>query len=125
MLFWLWMLFIDLLIPLTMIGFGRRFMAGGPAEINDLFGYRTLMSRINRDTWDCAHRVCGRFWFVAGLILLPLSVIPMLAVLGGGEDAVGGVGLVVCLVQLIPLCAAIPVTETALRRTFDEYGRRK
>lgn len=125
MLFWLWMLFIDLLIPLTMVGFGRVFMAGGPREINDIYGYRTPRSRLNRDTWEYAHRICGRFWLIAGLIILPLSVIPMLAVLGGDADTVGYVGMAVCLVQLIPLLAAIPVTESALRRTFDENGMRK
>ena len=125
MLFWLYMFGIDLLIPLTMVGFGRRFMAGGPQEINDLFGYRTHMSRLNRDTWDFAHRVCGRFWFIAGLILLPLSVIPLLAVLGGDTDTVGYAGLAVCLVQLFPLLAVVPVTESALRKTFDENGIRK
>lgn len=125
MLFWLWMLAIDLLIPLTMIGFGRKFMAGGPKEINEIYGYRTPMSRRNRDTWDFAHRVCGRFWFVAGLILLPLSVIPLLAMFGGSEDAIGYAGLAVCLGQLVMLCAAVPVTEIALHRTFDRDGQRK
>ena len=125
MIFWLWMLVIDLLIPLTMVGFGRMFMSGGPADINDLFGYRTPMSKINRDTWDFAHRVCGRFWFVAGLILLPLSIVPLLGVRGGDAHTVGLVGGVVCGLQLIPLIAAIPVTEAALRRTFDDCGQRK
>ena len=35
--FWIFMLMMDLLIPLTMIGFGRYFMAAAPKEINSAF----------------------------------------------------------------------------------------
>lgn len=36
--------------PVTMVGFGRLFMAKAPKNINMLFGYRTAMSMKNRDT---------------------------------------------------------------------------
>ena len=45
--FWIFMLVIDLLIPLTMIGFGRLFLKKIPKDINALFGYRTSMSMKN------------------------------------------------------------------------------
>jgi len=61
--FWVYMLAFDLLIPLTMIFFGRRFAAAPPKSINPLFGYRTAMSMKNEDTWAFAHRFCGRLWF--------------------------------------------------------------
>ena len=32
--FWIFMLLMDLLIPLTMIGFGRYFMKNTPKELN-------------------------------------------------------------------------------------------
>lgn len=35
------MLIMELLMPLTMIGFGRYFSNGVPKEINSVFGYRT------------------------------------------------------------------------------------
>ena len=48
--FWIFMLIMNLLIPATMIGFGRYFMKKAPKEINAVFGYRTSMSMKNKDT---------------------------------------------------------------------------
>ena len=48
--FWIFMLIMDLLLPFTMIGFGKYFMKKAPKEINSVFGYRTSMSMKNKDT---------------------------------------------------------------------------
>ncbi len=123
--FWIFMLLCDLLMPSVMIAFGRIFLKHPPKNINSFYGYRTSRSMKNRDTWDFAHRYCGRLWFRCGLILLPLSVIPLLFVLRADVDTVGTVGMVVCLLQLLPLILSIIPTERALKRTFDRYGRRR
>ena len=39
--FWIFMLIMDLILPFTMIGFGKYFMKKAPKEINSVFGYRT------------------------------------------------------------------------------------
>ena len=64
--FWIFMLIMDLLLPFTMIGFGRYFMKKAPKEINSLFGYRTSMSMKNKDTWEFAHKYSGKVWYVCG-----------------------------------------------------------
>lgn len=119
------MLIIDLLIPLAMTVFGRLFLNKTPKDINAIFGYRTSMSMKNADTWEFAHKFCGRIWFVGGLIMLPLSVIPLLFVIGGDEDVVSCVGGVVAFVQMIPLIGAIFPTEAALKKNFDGNGKRR
>jgi len=119
------MLIMNLLIPLTMIGFGRLFLKKAPKDINFVFGYRTEMSMKNRETWEFAHRYCGRLWLVIGLSLLPLSALPLIIVIGKGENTIGTVGAAVELIQLIFLIAPIFPTEAALKRTFDEHGNRK
>ena len=83
--FWIFMLVMDLLFPVIMIVMGRYFMKTSPKEINYIFGYRTNMSMKNKDTWDFAHKYIGRLWFYLGLLLIPITVIPMLFVLGGTE----------------------------------------
>ena len=123
--FWIFMLVIDLLIPLTMIGFGRLFLKKTPKDINALFGYRTSMSMKNAETWEFAHNFCGRIWFVGGLIMLPLSIIPLLFFIGGDEDTVSAVGSIVAFVQMIPLIGAIFPTEAALKKNFDGNGKRR
>ena len=123
--FWIYMLLFVLLIPITMVYFGRRFFKSPPKSINATFGYRTTMSMKNQETWKLAHTVCGRFWFRCGRILLPLSVVPMLLVIGRGTETVGYTGVIIVFIQLVPLLCVIPVTEHALRKKFDKNGMRK
>ena len=122
--FWLFMLIMDLLIPFTMIIFGAIFMKKAPDSINPVFGYRTTMSMKNRDTWEFAHQYCGKLWWILGITLLPITIIPFLFLLGKDNDRVGIVGGVLCSIQLIPLIGSIIPTERALKRTFDKNGNR-
>ena len=105
--FWVFMLLVALLMPCTMIGFGRVFAKGGPKQINSLYGYRTKRSMQNRETWAFAHRYFGRLWRI------------------GGWVTAAYVGLAVVMVQLIPLLLPMFATERALRRTFDKNGKRR
>lgn len=123
--FWLFMLVMDLLVPAVMIVFGRLFLRKPPHTINGIFGYRTAMSMKNQDTWQFAHRYCGKLWLRLGWILAPVSVIPMLLVIGRDIETVANVGLVVSFLQLVPLVGSIIPTELALKRVFDKNGRRK
>ena len=123
--FWIFMLVMDLLIPFTLIGFGKYFLKTAPKEINTIFGYRTTMSMKNKDTWEFAHKYCGKIWYISGLVMLPASLIIMLVILGKTENVIGTIGGLVCFVQLIPLIGAIIPTERALKKNFDKNGNRK
>ena len=123
--FWIFMLVMDLLFPVIMIVMGRYFMKTSPEEINYIFGYRTNMSMKNKDTWDFAHKYIGKLWFYLGLLLIPITVIPMLFVLGGTEDVVGTMGCIICVIALIILIVPIFPTERALKMNFDKDGNRK
>ena len=114
--FWIFMLIMDLLLPFTMIGFGRYFTKKAPKEINSVFGYRTSMSMKNKDTWEFAHKYCGKVWYVCGMVMLPI---------GKNEDCVGSIGGIICGVQLIPLIGSILPTEIALKKNFDKNGTRR
>ena len=123
--FWLFMLAMGLLFPAIMILFGAVFTKTAPKKINYIFGYRTDMSMKNRDTWEFAHKHIGKLWFRLGLLLIPLTVIPMLCVIAKTENVVGAVGLIVGFINTIVLIVPIFFTEKALNRTFDKDGKRK
>ena len=123
--FWIFMLLMDLLIPLTMIGFGKLFLTKAPKNINAVFGYRTTMSMKNRDTWEFAHKYCGKLWFRCGLVLLPLSVILLIFVLDKSIDTIGMIGGIVSVIQLVLLVGSIFPTEAALKEVFDINGSRR
>ena len=123
--FWIYMLCMGLLFPAIMLVMGRYFMKTAPKEINYIFGYRTNVSMKNKDTWEFAHKYIGKLWFRFGWILVPITIIPMLFVLGKSEDTIGTVGAIVVAIDLIILISVIFPTEMALKKNFDKDGNRK
>ena len=119
------MLIITLLFPAIMIFFGLYFKKRTPKEINYLFGYRTSRSTKTKETWEFAHKLLGRIWFVAGLVLLPVNIVPMLLVLGEGKDFIGNVGAMLCTVGVITIIATIIPIEIALKHNFNKDGTPK
>ena len=80
---------------------------------------------MNEETWRFANQYFGKVWYFCGLILAPLSVIAIAIVFEKGTETVGMVGGIVTMLQMIPLVGAIIPTEIALKKNFDENGRRK
>ena len=117
------MLLSILMMPLLMIGFGLLFMKKPPKRINSLFGYRTKRSMMNQDTWDFAHQYCGKIWLVCGLVIIPLSLLPILLVVGKNEQVISMTGSIILGIQVILLLASLIPTEMALKNNFDEFGR--
>lgn len=122
--FWFFIFIMLLLIPFTMIFFGRYFIKSAPKDINAAFGYRTSMSMKNKETWHFAHNYCGKLWYHIGKVLLPVSIVPMFFVIGKDKDTIGYFSLLFLAIQMICLIGAIFPTEKALRRNFDENGNR-
>lgn len=120
--FWIFMLLMDILIPLTMIRLGRLFMTKPPENIDGAYGYRTAMSIKNKDTWEFAHKFCGKLWLRCGLVLLPISIISLIPVFNKSVDTIAYVGLIVSVVQIVLFIISIIPTEAALKKTFDENG---
>ena len=122
--FWIFMVIMLLLIPGMMLGFGLLFSRRAPKEINYLFGYRTARSMKNQDTWAFAHREMGKRWARLGAICLPLSIVPMLFVIGRDEDTVGTAGYILMILQMIAMIVPIFFTEHQLKIHFDKDGNK-
>lgn len=122
---WIFMMIMNLLIPVTMVVFGLCFIKKAPKEINKHYGYRTAMSVKNKDTWQFAHNYCGEIWLKWGLLLLSASVVLMIITIKQNIETISNVSVVLCIVQLVVMMYSIVPTEKALKRTFDENGNRK
>ena len=123
--FW-WFIFIcDLLVPITMFIGGAIMTKHHPKEINSLLGYRTARSMQNMDTWKFAHSYCGKIWLKVGLITFILTVLSHLPFYHSNEDIIGVVSLVAVTAQIIILIIPVFITESALRKTFNEDGTRR
>ena len=123
--FWIFMLIMVLLIPLTMIFFGWLLFRKTPKEINYVYGYRTKRSMMNEETWRFANQYFGKVWYLCGLISAPLSVIAIALVFGKGPGTVGMVGGIITMLQMLPFIGAIVLTESELKKNFDENGKRR
>ncbi len=115
----------NLLVPLIMIVAGYMMYKKPPKDINNVFGYRTSMSKKNKDTWEFAHDYCGRLWFKLGIVLFILMVIVQMFFVHSSDNVIGNMTLIVVAVQLVVLLGSIMLVEKALKGTFDENGVRR
>ena len=123
--YWVFMLVMVLIVPITMIVFGRLFSNKAPKDIKHTFGYRTKRSMMNKDTWSFAYAYIGKLWLICGLVLMPISIVIMVFVLGKGTDTVGMVGAILTVVQMVLMIGTIIPTEYSLNKNFDKLGRRR
>jgi uncharacterized membrane protein len=116
-------LIMTAIMSLTMIGFGFLFVKKPPKEINSVLGYRTPMSTKNKDTWNFAHSYSGKVWIRSGIIITTISLVIIFSLQGFKNYS--QIMLMLFYVQIATLLLVIPLTESALRRTFDKNGIRK
>ena len=122
---WIFMLIVNLILPITMILLGRYYSCKAPKNINWVYGYRTPMSTKNKDTWEFAHKLLGKLWYRCGIVLLPLSVLAMLFVIDKRENVVAVTGEIICGVQVVIMVLVIHPIERALRKNFDKDGNKR
>ena len=115
----------NLLIPLIMLLGGYLMYKKPPKEINSVVGYRTKMSKKNKDTWEFAHNYCGRLWLKIGIVLFILTFIVQIPFVHSSDNAIGNMTLIVETVQIVVLLGSIIPVEQALKKSFDENGARK
>lgn len=120
--FWWFMLICTLLTPLLMIIAGRMMWKHCPRSINSIFGYRTARSMLNMDTWRFAHDNCGRLWWKLGWLLLIPTLLVFICLTHASQNLLAGVGLGLCMIQLVVLVTSLIPTERALRQAFLPDG---
>lgn len=122
---WILNLIIALLVPVFIIIYCSIYRNKAPQDINGSNGYKTAMSRLNRDTWEFANHYYNKRMRVAGWIMLIISIAAMLFTRGKGEPTASICTPILLGIQLAVLLIAVIPTEIALRKTFDENGNRK
>ena len=123
--FYITMFICNLIMPLIMLIAGYCMYKHPPKEINGVVGYRSKMSRKNKDTWMFAHDYCGRLWIKLGLFLLIPTIIVQIPFIHSSDDVIGIVTAIIEVVELTVLIGSILPVEIALKRTFDENGIRR
>lgn len=122
---WFFMLFIAIVLPFIMFMSSFYFVAGGPKNINNIFGYRTGLSMINKDTWIFAHEYCGKLWLKVSIAFILASIVIMLCLIKTDQRVFVAVGFVIFIAEFVTLFFTINKTEKALADNFDIKGNRK
>ena len=114
-----------MLIPAIMLLLGTRFQRHPPEKINHVYGYRTARSMRNQETWKFAHETCGKLWVRLGAVLLVSAVLASVLTFKRGIETVGIVSAVVVTLQTLALIGSIFPVERALKRNFDDFGKKR
>ena len=114
--FWVFMLCMELLLPLSMLVLGLLWRAHPPKKRNPLYGYRSRRSFSSPEAWDYAQRFAGRLCFFLGLVTLGITVAAMLNSRELAEAEMTGNALSVVLAQLTPFAGVYLATERAIVR---------
>ena len=122
---WFFMLFIVIVLPFIMFMCSIYFIAGGPKNINNIFGYRTGWTMIYKDTWTFAHEYCGKLWLKVSIIFILASIVIMLCLIKTDQRVFVAVGFVIFIAEFVTLFFTINKTEKALADNFDIKGNRK
>ncbi|PIH04121.1 SdpI family protein [Clostridium combesii] len=105
-----------IILGIICIAIGFIFKAFPPQKINYIWGYRTILSMKNQDTWNEAHKYSANTFIVLGFVFVPLQfVLSELNISYGYEKIV----LSVCFVIMIIL------NEVHLKKVFNNDGSRK
>ena len=114
----------NLLIPALVLVFGVWMRVRPPKRINGVFGYRTRMSRKNEQTWQFAHRICGKIWIVLGSVMLAVCTAVQIPLLRD-TARLTRVTQVMSFGQIALILLSVAGVERALRKHFDQDGKSK
>lgn len=120
---WIVSLIAVLLLPAFMVINGNVYANKAPKEMEGSNGYKTKRSRLSQMTWEFANCYAARIERVVGWTLLAVSLAGMLYLRGKDGGSTGGI---IIGVQIAALNFAVMLpTESALKKNFDEDGKRK
>ena len=123
---WVFLLACNLITPVVMIFFGKMFAEAPPREANWLFGYRTKRSMKSQEAWDFAQRYFGKLWRKLGRALIPPAVVGQaLTLLCPTVESMSCWSLVPAIAEVVVMAVVYFPVERALKRNFDESGRRR
>ena len=118
-------LFSAELIPVLCFIFGILLYKHEPKKINGYYGYRTVRSMKNEDTWKFANNLLGRLWLGGGAVLIVISAAAVLAVNASRPDMFSAVSGLAVIMDLVFMAASIIRVESALKKRFNDDGSRR
>ena len=114
----------NLLIPVLILILGIIFR-NASTKINYIYGYRTVMSMKNQETWEFANKYYGLICIRMGIMFTILGLILSLITMNFSENVQGITMIIWLTVETIAIIITIIPVEKALKKNFDEKGNRR
>lgn len=110
-------IFTQLILGPLMVVLALIFKFYPPKKINDLYGYRTKRSKKSQEVWDEANRYNPNLILMVAIIT---TIVQGILFLTSGAKVATAAAAAVLVVLLL---ATIPITESHLKKNFDENGK--
>ena len=115
---WNSMLGSALIVPVLIIIVGAVLAKRPPQKINKWIGYRTSTSMKSKEAWAFANKYSGKLMCIAGIIMLPITIVAMLPLRGTAENTLMLWSTVITLVQVIVIVLLVAIVQFALKKKF-------
>jgi len=120
---WIVMFLSNLLIPVLMLVFGLWFYRKPPKKISSYFGFRTMRSMKNINTWTFAHQFCGKILLRNGIVSLIITIMAMYLIFNETNENIVLYGTIHTMLLVVFMILPIISTEKELKKTFDDDGK--
>lgn len=123
--FWAFTLVINLILPVLILLYGVHYgKNGAPKNIEGHSGFRSRRATKSWDAWVFTHKLAAKIWRVAGLIMIPVTVVMMLFGIRFSPEMLTFYGSVVFAIQGFTFVGTIIHVENQIKKNFNDYGVR-
>lgn len=123
--FWAFTLVTDLIVPALVLLFGIHYgKNGAPKNIEGRGGFRSRRATKSWDAWVFTHKLAARIWRMAGIIMLPVTVVMMIFAIGFSVEMLAFYGSLIFAFQGFAFVGTIVYVETQIKKNFNDYGVR-
>lgn len=123
--FWAFTLVTDLIVPALVLLFGIHYgKNGAPKNIEGHSGFRSRRATKSWDAWVFTHKLAAKIWRIAGIIMLPVTVVMMIFAIGFSVEMLAFYGSLIFALQGFTFVGTIVYVETQIKKNFNDYGVR-
>lgn len=123
--FWAFTLITDLIVPVLVLLFGIHYSKNGaPKNIEGHSGFRSRRATKSWDAWVFTHKLAGKIWKIAGIIMIPVTVVMMAFAIKFSVEMLTYYGSIIFAIQGFAFVATIIYVESQIKKNFNDYGVR-
>ncbi|MBQ8784316.1 MAG: SdpI family protein [Clostridia bacterium] len=123
--FWAFTLITVLILPVLILIYGLHYSKNGaPQNIEGHSGFRSRRATKSWDAWVFTHKLASKIWKIAGIIMIPVTVVLMLFAVKFSVEMLTYYGSIIFAIQGFAFVGTIIYVETKIKKNFNDYGVR-